>query len=58
MRKDQSPVTVTSKIGKKRQGESKKEKRKGQMRRFLISMRHKQMAMIQNLKESHRVCRA
>ena len=60
VRKDQSPLRVTSKTGTKRQGgsnDSKKEKRSGQVRRFLISMPHKQMAMIQNLEESHRVCR-
>ena len=61
VREDQSPLRATSKTGTKQQGESndsKKEKRSGQVRRFLISMPHKQMAMVQNLEESHRVCRA
>ena len=60
VREDHSPVRVTLKAGKKRQGESndqEKRKKKGQVRRFLISMPHKQMAMTQNLRESHRVCR-
>ena len=59
VREDHSPVRVTLKAGKKRKGESndqKKRKKIGQVRRFfLISMPHKQMAMTQNLKESHRV---
>ena len=59
---DQSTVRVTSKTGKKQQSESndsgKRKKLRPSKDRLLISMPHKQMAIIQNLKESHSVCRA
>ena len=43
VKEDQSPVRITSKTGKKRQGESNdSEKRSDQVRRLLISMPHKQ----------------
>ena len=61
-REDQSIVKLTSKTGKKQQNESKNSGKRKKVRpsknRFLISMPHKQMAIIQNLKESHSVCRA
>ena len=42
-----------------RQDESNdQEEKKGQVRMFVFSMPHKQMVIIQNLKETHRVCRA
>ena len=60
-RQDQSIVKLTSKTGKKQQNESKDSGKRKKIRpsknRFLISMPHKQMAIIQNLKESHSVCR-
>ena len=59
---DQSTVIVTSKTGKKQQSESNDSGKRKKLRpsndRLLISMPHKQMAIIQNLKESHSVCRA
>ena len=61
-REEQSTVRVTSKTGKKQQSESndrgKRKKIRPSKDRFLINMPHKQMAIIQNLKESHSVCRA
>ena len=60
-KEDQSIVKLTSKTGKKQQNESKNSGKRKKVRpsknRFLISMPHKQMAIIQNLKESHSVCR-
>ena len=58
VKEDQSPVRITSKTGKKRQGESNdSEKRSDQVRRLLISMPHKQRLWFRIWK-SHRVCRA
>ena len=57
MREDQYPVRVTSKTGKKGQGESNDSEKRKKIRpseiSFLTNMTHKKIATIQNFKESH-----
>ena len=60
VREDQSPVRVTSKAGKKWQGESNasEKRRKITPSEKVFIQYASQMAMIQNLKDCHRVCKA